>query len=263
MTDNRVEFGFPDFAATVFAEYGPALMLAYEHSHLANKMIGAVPKEMSRDQVVINMLVRMTTTGWVELLIFVGNGAGLGAMKIARGMFETAVMAEYLRRTPEEIEDYIEYGHVLDFKRIKLFPEAVSAEKAREIENEYNRVKARFENKTGKIRNHWNKHPISYMAEKVGRSQQYEIPYSLAASIHHGNFEAMIAHLSGDETQLDIDSPPSLAWVKQALVSGHVYLLQALNTLNTFFDLGFDLNSAGEEFEKVWRKPATSAASGD
>jgi len=73
----------------------------------------------------------------------------------------------------------------------------------------------------------------------------------------------MIAHLSGDETRLDIESPPSLAWVKQALVSGHVYLLQALNTLNTFFDLGFELNAAGEEFEKVWRKPATSAALGD
>ncbi len=49
----------------------------------------------------------------------------------------------------------------------------------------------------------------------------------------------------------------------KALVSGHVYLLQALNTLNTFFDLGFDLKSAGEEFENVWRKAATSAASGD
>jgi hypothetical protein len=263
MTDNRVEFGFPDFAATVFAEHGPALTLAYEHSHLANKMIGALPNEMPRDQVVVNMLVRMTTTGWIELLIFVGHGAGLGAMKIARGMFETSVMAEYVRRTPEEIDDYIEYGHVLDFKRIKLFPEAVSAEKAREVENEYNRVKARFENKNGKMRNHWNKHPVSYMAEKVGRAEQYEIPYSLAASIHHGNFEAMIAHLSGDETQLDIESPPSLVWVRQALVSGHVYLLQALNTLNTFFDLGFDLNAAGEEFENVWRKPATSAASGD
>ncbi len=56
-----MEFRFPDFSATVFAEHGPALMLAYEHSHLANKMIGALPKEMSRDQVVINMLVRMTT----------------------------------------------------------------------------------------------------------------------------------------------------------------------------------------------------------
>jgi hypothetical protein len=103
-------------------------------------------------------------------------------------MFETSVMAEYLRRTPEELDDYIEYGHVLDFKRIKLFPEAVSAEKAREIEGEYTRVKPLSENKNGKVRNHWNKHPISYMAEKVERGQQYEIPYSIAASIRHGNF---------------------------------------------------------------------------
>jgi hypothetical protein len=145
----EVEFGFPDFAATVFAEHGPALMLAYEHSHLANKMIGALPKEMNLNQVVINMLVRMTTTGWIELLMLVGNGAGLGAMKVARGMFETAVMAEYLRRVPEEIEDYIEYGHVLDYKRIKLFPDAVSSEKALEIGREYERVKPRFA-ETGK-----------------------------------------------------------------------------------------------------------------
>src|SRR5712691_10410536 len=129
----KMEFGFPDFAATVYAEQGPALTLAH-------KMIGALPKEMWGEQLVMNMLVRMTTSGWIELLILIGNGAGLGAMKIARGMFETAVTAEYLRRTPEKIEDYVEYGHVLDFKRIKLFPEAVSAEKAVEIENEYNRV---------------------------------------------------------------------------------------------------------------------------
>jgi hypothetical protein len=66
--------GFPDFSAAVFAEHGPALTLAYEHSHLASKMIGALPKEMSREQVVISMLVRMTTMGWIEVLIFVGMG---------------------------------------------------------------------------------------------------------------------------------------------------------------------------------------------
>jgi hypothetical protein len=93
----------------------------------------------------------------------------------------------------------------------------------------------------------------------VERAQQYKIPYSLAASIHHGNFEGMIAHLSGDEAEFFIESPPSLAWVKQALVSGHVYLLQALNTLNTYFDLGFDLEAAGNEFEKVWRNAASVA----
>jgi hypothetical protein len=117
-------------------------------------------------------------------------------------------------------------------------------------------VKSRFENKDGRVRNQWNKHPISYMAEKIGRGEQYEIPYSLAASIHHGNFEAMTAHLSGDKTQLDIDQPPSLEWITQALISGHVYLLQALDTLNDFFKLGFDtqLKEANQEFQRVWKR---------
>lgn len=93
MTTNprdRTVFGFPDFADTVFEKYGPALKRAYTDSDLANEMLAAIPK-ISGNQAVIYMLVRMTLTGWVELLLLVGNGAGLGAMKIARGMFETAV----------------------------------------------------------------------------------------------------------------------------------------------------------------------------
>jgi hypothetical protein len=254
---DKFEFGFPDFAETIFGEYGPALQLAYTDSHLANEMLGALPKEMKFDELVIYMLVRMTTTGWVELLILVGNGAGIGAMKIARGMFETAVMAEYLRQTPAEIEDYLQYGRVLDLKRMKLSPELFSAEQKREIEAEYNTVAPRFTNKEGRVRNHWNKNPIGFMAAAIGRRDQYEMPYSLAASIHHGNFEALIGHLSRNGETLDIDQPPSLAWVNQALVSGHVYLLQALDTLNDFFKLGFDsrIKQAGEAFRKVWSKP--------
>jgi hypothetical protein len=139
---------------------------------------------------------------------------------------------------------------------MKMYPEFCSAEMAREIESEYNRVAPRFVNTRGKTRNHWNKHSVASMARKVGREQQYEVPYSLAASIHHGSFEALIAHMSGDETQLDIDQPPSLRWIAQALVSGHVYLLQALDTLNSFFKLGFDsqIREAGDAFERVWRK---------
>jgi hypothetical protein len=98
-TDEMV-FGFPEFAATVFAAHGPELRLAYAHSQLANTMFAALPTRMKKQQIVIYMLVRMTTTGWVELLTLVGHGADLGAMKIARGMFESAVMAEYLRQFP-------------------------------------------------------------------------------------------------------------------------------------------------------------------
>jgi hypothetical protein len=252
---DEMVFGFPEFGATVFAAHGPELRLAYAHSQLTNKMFAALPTTMKKHQIVTCMLVRMTTTGWVELLTLVGHGAGLGAMKIARGMFESAVMAEYLRQFPAEMEDYVEYGHVIFYKRLKQHPGAASPGMAANMEKEYNRVKHRFE-KNGRIRNQWNKHPISYMAEKVGRATQYEISYSLAASIHHGNFEAMTAHLSGGKAKLDIDQPPSLAWLNQALASGHVYLLQALDTLNDHFKLGYDsqLKEAGEEFQMVWNE---------
>jgi len=64
----------------------------------------------------------------------------------------------------------------------------------------------------------------------------------------------MTAHLSGDKAQLDIEQPPSLEWVNQALACGHVYLLQALDTLNDCFKLGYDsqLKNAGDAFKKVW-----------
>lgn len=258
-SDEKAVFGFPDFAKTVFAEYGPALRLAIDDSDLADEMFTALPRQQSLEQIVIYMLVRMTATGWMELLILVGNGAGLGAMKISRGMFESAVMAEYLRKTPAEMEDYIEYGRVLDLKRLRMYPESISREQAREIEREYNRVAPRFTNKHGKVRSQWNKHSIAFMTQQIGRTQQYEIAYSLAASIHHGNFEAMIAHFSGDEASIDIDQPPSLRWIKPALASGHVYFLQALATLNEFFNLGFEprLTAAGAAFENVWRNRTT------
>lgn len=145
MTD-RIEFGFPDFAPTLSATFGPALRLAEAHSHLVNEMLAALPATMKVYQVVIYVLVRMTTTGWAELLILVGNGAGLGAMKISRGMFETAVMAEYLRQVPEEVADYRDYGRILQFKRIKLSPEVLSPE--RRLTSKGSTIKSNHASKT-------------------------------------------------------------------------------------------------------------------
>jgi hypothetical protein len=38
---DRFEFGFPDFAETIFRGVRPAIQLAYTDSHLANEMLGA------------------------------------------------------------------------------------------------------------------------------------------------------------------------------------------------------------------------------
>src|ERR1017187_7722009 len=126
---------------------------------------------------------------WIqELLILAGNGAGVGAVKISRGMFESAVMAEYLRTNVSEVDDYFEYGRVLMWKRLQQYSDKFTPEKIKEVEGEYNRVRQRFTTKNGDVRNHWNKNSIRRMAAAIGREKQYELPYSIAASMHHGNY---------------------------------------------------------------------------
>jgi hypothetical protein len=257
--DNHPVFDFPDFGQRVYDAHQKAFDQAILVSNFANEMFVQADKTpLKREKFVIYLLVRMVVTGWTELLILIGNGAGLGAMKISRGMFESAVMAEYLRRTPQEIDDYLEFGHVLSWKRSQMDPDLFKPKQRKKIQKEYDRVKARFENRKGKVRNQWNSHSIGQMANVLGRQNQYDLPYSIAASMHHGNFEAMVSYVGRERTRLYIDQPPSMNWIPQAFISGHVYLLQALDTLNDSFQLGFDtrLKAAYEAFEETWKKGA-------
>jgi hypothetical protein len=254
---NHAVFGFPDFGQRVFGAHQKAFDQAILVSNLANEMFVQTDKmPLKRERFVIYLLVRMAVTGWTELLILVGNGAGLGAMKISRGMFEAAVMAEYLRRTPEEIDDYLDFFNVLSWKRLQIYPDSFKPRQKKKIQTEYDRVKARFENRKGRVRDQWNKHSIRQMASVLGRKDQYDLPYSIAASMHHSNFEAMVSHVGRKNKRLYVDQPPSMNWVPQAFISGHVYLLQALETLNDCFHLGFDsrLKAENDAFLEAWGK---------
>jgi hypothetical protein len=44
------------------------------------------------------------------------NGYGHDAMRIARGMYEAAVNATYLKLHPDEIDDYVDYHWVIQKK---------------------------------------------------------------------------------------------------------------------------------------------------
>lgn len=210
-------------------------------------------------ELAVYLLVSMTAGGLQETLILAGNGAGVGAAKIARGMFESALMAEYLRRNPSEVDDYIEFGRVLMWKRVQQFPDKFTPEQRTEVENDYVRIKPRF-TKNGKVRNQWNRNSIRFMAAAIGREQQYDLPYSIAASMHHGNYEAMVAHIKSGENMLAVEELPSLKWVMQALVSSHTYLLQALETLNVCMQLDFDrrIEDAGMRFQRAWHSASST-----
>jgi hypothetical protein len=256
VSELQVVFGFEEFWPQVYKAYRSALDAIAEDLQVAVEMFNAAQAKMSQPlERAVYLLVSMTAGGLQELLILAGNGAGTGALKISRGMFESAVMAEYLRMNPSEADDYIQYGRVLMWKRIQQYPDGFTPEKIKEVEDEYNRVKLRFTNTKGVVRNQWNGKSISHMATAVGREKQYELPYSIAASMHHGNFEAMLSHIKGDENKLSIEELPSMKWVMQALISGHVYLLQALESLNECVQLGYNqrLEAANARFQTVWK----------
>jgi hypothetical protein len=77
--------------------------------------------------------------------------------------------------------------------------------------------------------------------------------------MHHGNWEAMSSRIDiKPDDVLDIDEPPSMAWVDHALLGAHIYYLQALDALNDTFSLAFDneIKAADGELTRVWkRKP--------
>lgn len=209
MPDEQIVFGFEEFWPKVYGAFREPLSAMADDLGLAVDIFNAAQAKMSQPlERAVYLLVSMTAAGLQELLILAGNGAGVGAMKISRGMFESAVMAEYLSRNSSEVDDYLEYGRVLMWKRVQQYPEGFTGEKIKEVEDEYNRVKPRFTNSNGSMRNQWNRNSIYRMACAVGRQKQYELPYSIAASMHHSNYEAMLSHIKGQGNTFSIASCP-------------------------------------------------------
>ena len=52
----------------------------------------------------------------MELLVLAGNGYGIGALKILRGMYERVVTAWYLHANPEETQDFMDFYWVAQHK---------------------------------------------------------------------------------------------------------------------------------------------------
>ena len=63
------------------------------------------------------------------MLLLAGNGYGVGALKIVRGLYERAVAIAYLSINPEKAVDFIDFAHVEKFKAIAAYTEAYPSEK--------------------------------------------------------------------------------------------------------------------------------------
>ena len=112
-------FEFEDFWRKAYSRYGPELDAIANLIRLGDQMVKAADGSAAEPvRKVVCGLTRMTIAGAVEAVVLCGNGCGLGAMKIVRGMYESRWTAEYLRRHPEEVEDYLEFSKILRWRRL-------------------------------------------------------------------------------------------------------------------------------------------------
>jgi hypothetical protein len=109
----------------------------------------AFEDKVMADRVVFG-LGRIIADDFGEVLALSGNGYGIGAYKILRGMYERLVTAAYIAKNPAEARFFIEDDAIKKWKlwqqAIEVMPDlkdSVPKEKTDALEAEYKRVKAK------------------------------------------------------------------------------------------------------------------------
>jgi hypothetical protein len=127
----------------------------------------------------------------------------------------------------------------------------ISPEEMKRLKNDYDQAKTRLKNEFS-----WSKKSIREIAVEIGREKEYELPYAIACSIHHANFEGLSALLVSDGGAVRPDPPPSETWVRRALTTAHANLWFALGTLNESCGLDFHqrLDVAQQSFSRAWKE---------
>lgn len=255
----RITAGFPDFWAQAHDKYPLFFKGAIELSPIMNKMFQIPVGEPLHK--VIRYIAKIVSNSLGALITLALNGYGNDAMKIARGMYEGAVTVGYLKRHPEQVEDYLDF-HWIRQKRLydymrKSDPDLlqrVSPKKIAEMKRQLSVIAPRFTNNRGKFRSTWRKVNLRQMAEEVGLGDLYPTFYSFASSIQHVDIGALSSQTE-DET-LDVDVAPSDKWLGEALIMGHNAVLHVLHGYNEIAQLGFDkeLEKAFSTFKVAWQK---------
>jgi hypothetical protein len=109
---------------------GDPAVVAFENKIIANRLVFYLGRTAADD--------------FGELLILSGNGYGVGALKILRGMYERIVTAAYIAKNPSEARVFVEDDTI---KKWKLWREYVTVmpelrtrytdEQVRELEERY------------------------------------------------------------------------------------------------------------------------------
>lgn len=200
-------------------------------------------------------LGRVALEDFAEVILLSGNGYGVGALKILRGMYERVVTALYLLKNPGEVDDFIDFDAVNAHKFLmhakdsgadltKLPSERVAAVKAK-----YDKVKNRYSGS-------WTKKDLKTRASEVGLGNAYGLMYFSPTLHEHASIAGLDSRFRIDEDgQGSFKDGPQRDDADDALGSAHALVLRLLEHFDQHFDYGIGdkVCALHSDFAACWK----------
>jgi hypothetical protein len=220
----------------------------------------------------IYFLGRLIVEEFMEILLLCGNGYGIAAQKLVRGMYERAVSARFLVDHPDEVNNFLDFHRVADHKFLVAVEQSMgrnvfTPEQAQRIRDDYAAVKDQFKITDCKVcgtfrMNHsWSKTDVVSMARETANLSPFILPgYYMPMREAHTTLGAIFSRLDADAAKrgegLIFDSELQRDRAHTALFTAHTILLDALELQQQYFkisELEPLLQTCIADFREIWK----------
>lgn len=248
-----VIYGFPEEWVD-FQRRNPHFLLHFSNLDKAiNTTFQRVHEKTALWQRMVYFLGRLAVEEFMEILLLCGNGYGIGAQKLLRGMYERAVTSNYLFKHPDEAKDFQDYSRITDYRLLESLRasgagDIISKELAGAIEADYGQVKTRFtvtackKCDTTRINHSWNKKDLVSMARESDSlwallPYAYQVPTRELHSTMNSIFSRLDDEAISNSEGLIFDSSAQRAKADSTLRVAHLVLLSVLNVQKECFNI--------------------------
>lgn len=213
-------------------------------------------------------LGRLCVEDFMEILVLSGNGYGIGALKILRGMYEEAITALYLHAAPEEADNFLDYYWIAQHKLARAVidtfgEEALPKDKLEETRSMYAQLKDKFmvtacgKCDTKQLNHTWSKLNFVAMAKVAGTLGKFIVPaYYLPLQHTHATVRSIFARLEEVEDGIVFVGNAQRKEADDALRLGHLVTLNALSLQREHFKLESlqpNLDMCYSDYRDIWQ----------
>jgi len=232
-------------------------VIAFENKIIANRLIFYLGRAAADD--------------FGELLVLSGNGYGIGALKILRGMYERMVTAAFLAKNPSEARIFAENDVIQKWKlwreHVEIMPELedrYTEEQKKEFEERYKAIRAKRKEeecpkcRQPKTQEAWTRVTMKDMAKQAdsGLAQIYVKAYLEPTFQSHATSYGLGTRLLDTEEGGHTFNDTTEKEARDAVFYGHNLILRLLGFQNGYFDLGLEaeIQERIAMFPKIWRR---------